>query len=307
VLGPAVDLGVGDAHRGQLGLDPGHGVDDELLPLQTLLVEHLGDFLVGIRVDEAEGKVFQLPLQFPHPEAVGQGGIEFQGFPGHVDPQVVRLGGVVAQGLGTGRQAQQHHPDVFHHGQEHLAQDFHLGLHLLGILGGVGDKAPGDGTQAVEPGNAAHQMGHAMTEALGDGFQPLVVVGGHRKQQGRRTGGGIQAQAGNDEGHTQGMGENPLAATQGLVAVGVPGIVGRLTDEGRFPGGKAISKGQEGLFEVALGGDGVDDGNHGAIIPPRGAIPAPPARVPRWMPRDCLWRPALGGKTRASTGAPPGA
>ena len=106
VLRAAVDLGVVDAGGRELALQAFDGVGDELLALGALLVELLGDFLVGVGIEEAEREVLELPLQFPHPEAVGERRIEFERLARHLHAQFVRLRlGVVAQRLGARSEA----------------------------------------------------------------------------------------------------------------------------------------------------------------------------------------------------------
>jgi hypothetical protein len=57
----------------------------------ALLVEHLGDALVGVRVEEAEGQVLQLPLQLPDAEAVGERRIDVERLARHLGAQVVLM------------------------------------------------------------------------------------------------------------------------------------------------------------------------------------------------------------------------
>ena len=130
VLRPPVNLGVVDTDRLQFRTYAGDGIADELFALAALLVEHPGDFLVDVRVQETEGEVFQFPLQFPDAEAVGQRRVEFERLARHLDAQIVLMRRVVAQRLGAAGQAQQHDADVLDHGQQHLAQHFDLRLDL---------------------------------------------------------------------------------------------------------------------------------------------------------------------------------
>ncbi len=75
---------------------------------------------------------------------------------------------------------------------------------------------------------------------------------------------GIELEAGDDDRHAQGMRPDTLAAPQVLVAVGFPGVFdGRLETLG-IDRGQAFGEGDEELLEVAQGGDGMDDGYHGA-------------------------------------------
>ena len=76
-----------------------------------------------------------------------------------------------------------------------------------------------------------------------------------------------------------------------LVAVGFPGVFDRLETLG-IDRGQAFGEGGEELFEVAQGGDGMDDGYHGADYKAdhRHAMRAKSHIAGRW-PRSALLRP----------------
>ena len=109
-------------------------------------------------MDEAEGEVFQFPLQFPDAQAVGQRRVEFQRFARHPTRRSSGCACVEAQGLRPAGQAQQHDADVLDHGEQHLAQHFDLRLHFgridLTRLDIGGDEALGDRAQPVQARNA---------------------------------------------------------------------------------------------------------------------------------------------------------
>jgi len=83
--------------------------------------------MISIRVEVAEGQILQLPLELPDTEAVGDRSKDLQRLAGNgllsfrgqcpERPHVVQAVG----------QLDDHHADVIHHGEEHLAQ-------VLGLL-----------------------------------------------------------------------------------------------------------------------------------------------------------------------------
>jgi len=53
---------------------------NEFFAIDAALIEQFGDFLVGIRVQIAERKVFQLPLDLPDAQPVGERRVKIGGF-----------------------------------------------------------------------------------------------------------------------------------------------------------------------------------------------------------------------------------
>ena len=80
VLRPPGDLRL-DVRLLELARQRGDGPGDVLLALDAPLVEHLRDALVNLGFEVAERQVLELPLQLPDAEAVGERGIDIQGFP----------------------------------------------------------------------------------------------------------------------------------------------------------------------------------------------------------------------------------
>src|SRR5574343_1092458 len=267
VLRPAVDFGILDAGRFQFLAHLGDRIDDELLSLAALFVEQLGQFLVGVRMDEAEGQILQLPLQFPDTEPVGQRRIEFQRFARDLDAQIVRVGGVETQGLRPAGQAQQHDADVLDHGEQHLAQHFDLRLHLGRIdLAGLdvgGDETLGDRAQLVQPRNAMDQMRRRLAETLLDLRDAVFLMGRNGKQHGGHPRFDVELEASDDDRHAQRVRPDTLAATQRLVAIDLPGVLDGGLEAVGLGNGKPFAQRGEKLLEVARGGDGMNDGNHG--------------------------------------------
>jgi hypothetical protein len=270
VLGSPVDLGIVDPDRGQLALEAGDGIGDELLALAALLVELLGDLLVGIGMQEAEREVFQFPLQFPDAEAVGERRIEFQRFARDRHAQFVRLHRVMAQRLRARGEAQENDADILDHRQQHLAQDFDLRFHfrrlLLAALGRMCNESLGDRAQAIEAENTVNEFCRALAETLLDLDHTFVVEARHREEQRRQPAIGIELQADEDQRHAQGVVPNAFAAAERAVAVDGLRKLHRRANRLRLVGGKPFAQGLEGMFEVALRGDGMDDGNHARII-----------------------------------------
>ena len=71
VLRPAADLGL-DAGRGELALERRLDVLDVVLAIEPALVEQPGDLLVGLGLERAQREVFELPLELPDAEPVGE-------------------------------------------------------------------------------------------------------------------------------------------------------------------------------------------------------------------------------------------
>ena len=267
MLRPPINLGVVDADRFQFLAHAGDGIADELLALAALLVEHPGDFLVNVRVQETERQVLQFPLQFPDAEAVGQRRVEFERLARHLGAQIVLMRRVVAQRLGAAGQSQQHDADVLDHGQQHLAQHLDLRLDLGRIaFAGLeigGDEALGDRPQLVQARNAIDQIGHRLAEPFLDPRDAMFVMSRHREEHCRHARIGIQFQPGNDDRHAQRVRPDALAAAEQGLAVDLPGVGHGLLEIGDLSLAETFGKGTEELIEIALGGDGMDDGNHG--------------------------------------------
>ena len=266
VFRSAIDFGILDAGHLKFLAHLGHRIDDELFALAALLVEQLGQLLVGVRVNEAERQVFQLPLQFPDAEPVGQRRIEFQRLARHLDAQFVRMGGVEAQGLRPAGQAQQHDADVLDHGEQHLAQHFDLGLHLGRIdLAGLdvgGDEALGDRAQLVQPRNALDQVRRRFAKALLDLRDAVFLMGRNGKQYSGHPRFDVELEAGDDHGHAQRMRPDAFAAAQRLVGIDLPGVFDGSLEAVGLGNGKPFAQRGEELLEVARGGDGMNDGDH---------------------------------------------
>ena len=231
VLGPAADLGA-DTRRRQFRLQALDRGLHEAFAQHALFFEHLGDALVGVRLDHAEGQVFQLPLQLEDAEPVGERRVQVE----HLAPVVVgdrvetlALGKKAQRGR-AGRQAHQHHAHVGGHRQQHLAQGFDLGHGLLGGVLAAPDRGLGGGqvAQADQLVHAAHHVRDFLAEAA------FELVGSARldqrqlEQQAGDAGLGIDPQQGQRAGDTERELERPLAGAGQAFAV----VFGREIERG---------------------------------------------------------------------------
>ncbi|VTS20737.1 Uncharacterised protein [Streptococcus dysgalactiae subsp. equisimilis] len=163
VLRPSAEVGL-HAGGGQGLLELAHHVGDVLLAIQSALVQQLGDLLVLVGLEVAEGQVFQFPLDMPDTQAVGQRCIDVEDFTG--DAVALLLVGVLhrADRAGALGQFDQGDANVVDHRHQHLAQVLHL------CLG-----AQHHGMARIEAGadrrhaqDALDQLGHHRPEALVD-------------------------------------------------------------------------------------------------------------------------------------------
>ena len=72
VLGTTINLGLPDTQRFQLLAQADNRIGDELFALDALFVELAGNLFIGLGMQEVEGAILQLPLQFPDAETIGQ-------------------------------------------------------------------------------------------------------------------------------------------------------------------------------------------------------------------------------------------
>ncbi len=127
VLGASVDFRL-DAGRGQFVLELLDDIGDVLLAIEPTLVQQLGDLLVLLGLEVAEGQILQLPLDVADAQAVGQRCVDVEDLAG--DTLALLVVGQLhrADGAGALGQLDQRDADVVDHGHQHLAQVFHLRL-----------------------------------------------------------------------------------------------------------------------------------------------------------------------------------
>ena len=163
VFGPAADVGL-DAGGQQFVFQLRHDVGDEALAIKAALMQQLGDLLVLLRLQIAEGQVLQLPLDVADAQSMGQGGIDVEDFPG--DAVALLVVGVLhrANGAGAFSQLDQRNAHVVDHGHEHLAQVFYLRLSAEHQRLARAE-AGADGRHAL---HAVDQLGNRGAETLAD-------------------------------------------------------------------------------------------------------------------------------------------
>ena len=155
------DVGL-DAGRGELALQRGDDGLDVALAVEPALVEHLRDRLVLVGLECAQRQVFELPLQLPDAEAVGERGEEVEHFARRVAAQAHVAGHQEAQRLRALGELDQHDADVLDHRQQHLAQ----ALRLRGAL--VGIARVGKHPDFVHPRDTRDQRGGVGAESRAD-------------------------------------------------------------------------------------------------------------------------------------------
>ncbi len=263
VLRPSGDLGA-DARRGELPGERRHDVLDVTLPIEPPLVELSGDRLVYLRLEDAQGKILELPLELPDAQPVGERREEIEHLARrrllHRDVARARE---VAKGLGALGELDHHHAHVLDHREQHLAQPLRLRRALRRIA------AVGSGAHVFHACDAGDERVHFRTEAL-DEFAGVEAgcCGQAQKQRGadaRR----IELQGGEDDRAAESPVEQRLAVTRprartALACMGEgvlqqPDFGGRVElAQARQPCGNALPA---VVFRV-----GMKDGNHGEPV-----------------------------------------
>ena len=132
---------------------------DVALAVGALLGQRRGDPPVVIGLQEAEGQVFQLPLELPEPQAVG----ERREHLARLERQPLARGGVaILRGIEIDqlpREAREHEARIAHHRQQHLAQ--RLGLRRLEVVRGGGHGRQPDVAEVRE---FVRQLAHGRPE-----------------------------------------------------------------------------------------------------------------------------------------------
>ena len=110
-------------------------------------------------------------------------------------------------------------------------------------------------------------MRHSRPETLIDMRNAMLVVTRHSKQQCRQTAIDIQPQADQNERHPQRVVPHAFAATELEIAINRLRELSGKANLLLLNVGEALAQGLQGMFEVALSGDRMDNGYHGVIIP----------------------------------------
>ncbi len=176
------------------------------------------DLLVADGIDVGEGQVLQLAANLAHAKAVRHGRVDVEGLLRDLRLPLGRQvlqGAHVVQAVG---QFDEHHADVIHHGQHHLAHVFRLRLLARGKV------------NLADLGDALDDVGHLLAEFL------LELLGGdggvfHRVvQQAGGDGGGVQLHLRQEDGDLKGMDEVGLAGGALLAGVVLQGELVGATD-----------------------------------------------------------------------------
>ena len=159
-----------------------------------------------------EAEVLELNAHGVHAQAVGNGGVDLEGFLGDAPAFFAGQhfqGAHVVQAVG---QLDQDHADIAGHGHGHLLEVFglRLGLGLEVHLGQLAD--PID------------QFGHGLAKLLAEGFLGDAGVFDHIVQHGRHQALMVHVHVGEDAGHGQRVGYVGLATAAALPIVGLFGV-----------------------------------------------------------------------------------
>ena len=208
---PAADFAlnaIGGQAVGQRGLDLG----DDFLAVAPRALDRPVDQRRTHRVHGLETEVLELDAHSVHPQAVGDGGVDLEGFLGDASAFFAGQhfqGAHVVQAVG---QLDQDHADVAGHGHGHLLEV--LGLRLgLGLEVHLG--------QFADP---IDQLGDGLAELLAQGFLGNAGVFDHVVQHGRHQALMVHVHVGEDAGNRQRMGHVGLAAAATLAIVGLLGV-----------------------------------------------------------------------------------
>ena len=192
-----------------------------------------------------EGQVFQFAADLAHAQPVGDGRVDVQGFARDLLLPLLReilQGAHVVQAVG---QLDEHHADVVHHGQHHLAHV--LGLRLFG----------GSEIDFADLGDALDDVGHLLAELR------LDLVHGHGGvfhgvvQQPGDDGGGVQPHVRQHDGDFQGMHQVGFARLAHLSFVMLFGEFVGLLHQGLVFGGAV---GADFAQKIAKAGNGENVG-----------------------------------------------
>jgi len=147
VLGSAAD-GAFDARIGKLGAQHLHHVGDVLATDRALFLEQLAEPSVGLGLELAKGEVFELPLELPDAETVGQRREDVHRLPCERAACLVVDAAQLAHPFDPVRERDEDDANVRGHSEKQLAES--LGRLLVELV-------PAD---LVQTAHAGHQRGH---------------------------------------------------------------------------------------------------------------------------------------------------
>ena len=199
VLGAAGHLRL-NARIAQCLLEAVRHTPDIGIPVHALLIQKLGNLLVGGLVQVAEGQIFQFPLDVANAQPVGQRRVDVEHLAGDAQPLLGRRVLDRPDGTGPFRQLDQGHTHVIHHGYEHAADVVLLPLGLPQHIAFEGAMQRGDGGH---PQDAIDQFRYGLTELAGDFLQGHAFLTHGAIEHGRHQGFPVQTQFGQDLRHLQ--------------------------------------------------------------------------------------------------------
>ena len=213
MLGPATHVNPLQPRRQQPLAQQAGRHPQPLLTIGALAGHLLLDLAKGLRLEDLEGQILQLPLQPADAEAIGQGAVDLARFAG--DPLLLLLlqraeGAHVVQPVS---QFHQHHADVAGHRQEHPPQVLRLGLGLVGEV------------DTAQLGDPLHQPAHLRSEVLLDLLGGDVRVFHHVVQEAGGDHAGAGADVAQQIGHRHRMADVGLTAGAHLAVVQLIGEV----------------------------------------------------------------------------------
>ena len=183
----------------QLLLDDALHLRQKRFAFLAARLDGIFDLVVGDGIDILEGEIFQLAANFAHAQAVGDGGVDVERLARDFLLPLRReelQGAHVVQAVG---QLDEHHANVVHHGQDHLADV--LGLGLFG----------GRKLDFADLGDAFDDVGDLLAEFALDLVDGDRGVFDHVMQQAGGDGRGVQTHLGQNRGHLQRMRQVRLA------------------------------------------------------------------------------------------------
>ena len=205
----AADQAVADAGRVQAVPQRGFDLADQVVAVAAGPAQGLVQHPAAQRIQRHEAQFLQFAAQLVHAQAIGDRGVDVQGFAGDAPPLVGRQVAQRAHVVQAVGQLDQHHPQVAGHRQHHLAK-----VRRLRLLAGVE-------ANLRQLGDGIHQRGHFLAELLGD----LRAGGGgvldDVVQQRRAQRVAVDVQVGEDFGHRQRVGDVGLAGLALLAQMGL--------------------------------------------------------------------------------------
>ncbi len=294
VFRPAADLGR-DLCGGQLPLEPLDRMRDVGFALGALLVEQLGDTLVGDRVLEAEREILEFPLQLPDAEPVRERRVDIERLARHVGRRLQLGGRIVAQRLQPRGEPDHHHADVLREREQHLAQRLDLrapfGLCVTAAVARLARRDQADGAELQQLAGVGHQPRDLRAEALRDLGFGIVQMRREREQRGGLHRLRIDVERAHDRDDAGRVIGEPLARR-------LQRVTGMLADIGKHlvERGRRVSGGIDVHWRLGIGISALS-ARIGALRP--SARPPPPLRRGRpgsraWPPRSraAAWHPA---------------